>query len=74
MADQYSLEISRELAKDVILRVGYIGTKGNALFQTVDGNPVVQGRTNRTDPAFLYNPPGTTLTNQPKRVDLTRGR
>lgn len=42
-------------------------------FQTVDGNPVVQGRTNRTDSAFLYNPAGTTLTNQPRRVDLTRG-
>lgn len=72
-ADQYSLEVSRELSKDVILRVGYVGTKGNGLFQTVDGNPVVQERTNRTDPAFLYNPPGTTLTNQPRRVDLTRG-
>ena len=64
-ADQFSLEVSRELSKDIVLRVGYIGTKGNGLFQTVDGNPVVQGRTNRTDPAFLYNPPGTTLTNQP---------
>ncbi len=72
-ADQFSLEISRELSKDVVLRVGYVGTKGNGLFQTVDGNPVVQGRTNRTDPAFLYNPAGTTLTNQPRRVDLTRG-
>ncbi|HMY75960.1 MAG TPA: hypothetical protein PLQ88_29335, partial [Blastocatellia bacterium] len=72
-ADQFSLEVSRELSKDVVLRVGYIATKGNGLFQTVDGNPVVQGRTNRTDPAFLYNPAGTTLTNQPRRVDLTRG-
>jgi hypothetical protein len=72
-ADQFSLEISRELSKDVILRVGYVGTKGNGLFQTVDGNPVVRERTNRNDPAFLYNPPGTTLTNQPRRVDLTRG-
>ena len=72
-ADQFSLEVSRELSKDIVLRVGYIGTKGNGLFQTVDGNPVVQGRTNRTDPAYLYNPPGTTLTNQPLRVDPTRG-
>ena len=72
-ADQFSLEVSRELSKDVVLRVGYVGTKGNGLFQTVDGNPVVRERTNRTDPAFLYNPTGTTLTNQPRRVDLTRG-
>ncbi len=72
-ADQFSLEISRELSKDVVLRVGYVGTKGNGLFQTVDGNPVVRERTNRNDAAFLYNPTGTTLTNQPRRVDLTRG-
>jgi hypothetical protein len=72
-ADQFSLEISRELSKDWVMRVGYVGTKGNGLFQTVDGNPVVPERTNRTDPAFLYNPPGTPLTNQPRRVDLTRG-
>jgi hypothetical protein len=72
-ADQFSFEISRELSKDVVMRVGYVGTKGNALFQTVDGNPVVKERTNRNDPAFLYNPAGTTLTNQPRRVDLTRG-
>ncbi len=72
-ADQFSLEVSRELSKDVVLRVGYVGTKGNGLFQTVDGNPVVKERTNRNDPAFLYNPTGTTLTNQPRRVDLTRG-
>lgn len=71
-ADQYSLEISRELTKDLILKVGYVGTKGNGLFQTVDGNPVVAGRTSRTDPAFLYNPTATLL-NQPRRVDLSRG-
>ncbi len=71
--DQFSLEVSRELSKDVVMRVGWVGTKGNGLFQTVDGNPVVKERTSRTDPAFLYNPAGTTLTNQPRRVDLTRG-
>ncbi|MBS1808922.1 MAG: TonB-dependent receptor [Acidobacteria bacterium] len=72
-ADQFSMEVSRELSKDVVMRVGWVGTKGNGLFQTVDGNPVVRERTSRTDPAFLYNPAGTTLTNQPRRVDLTRG-
>ncbi len=71
-ADQFSFEMSRELSLDWVLRVGYIGTKGNGLFQTVDGNPVVPERTNRTDPAFLYSPTAT-LRNLPRRVDLTRG-
>jgi hypothetical protein len=72
-ADQFSFGVSRELSTNWVASIGWIATKGNGLFQTVDGNPVVQGRTNRTDPAFLYNPTGTTLTNQPRRVDLTRG-
>ncbi len=73
-ADQYSLEIQRELAKDWVMRVGYIATKGTGLFQTVDGNPVIPTRTNRTslDPNFVYSPaPG--FVNVPRRVDLTRG-
>jgi Carboxypeptidase regulatory-like domain len=71
-ADQFSLEISRELSKDVVLRVGYIGTKGNALFQSVDGNPVVPGRTSNSDPNFLFSPTPT-LSNLPVRVDNSRG-
>ena len=38
-ADQFSLEIQRELARDLVFRVGYVGTKGTSLFQTIDGNP-----------------------------------
>jgi hypothetical protein len=37
--DQFSLEVQRELSRDIVLRVGYVGTKGTGLFQTVDGNP-----------------------------------
>src|SRR5437867_3948291 len=37
-ADQFSLEIQRELARDLVFRVGYVGTKGTSLFQTIDGN------------------------------------
>jgi hypothetical protein len=55
-ADQYSLEISRELSKNLVMRVGYVGTKGNALFQTVDGNPIVPTRTSRTQPATRVDP------------------
>ncbi|HYE16551.1 MAG TPA: carboxypeptidase regulatory-like domain-containing protein [Pyrinomonadaceae bacterium] len=36
---QFSLEAQREMTRDVVLRVGYVGTKGTALFQTLDGNP-----------------------------------
>jgi hypothetical protein len=37
--DSFSLEVQRELTNNVVMRVGYVATKGNALFQTVDGNP-----------------------------------
>jgi carboxypeptidase family protein len=37
--DSYSLELQREVSKDLIMRVGYVGSKGTGLFETVDGNP-----------------------------------
>lgn len=49
-ADQYSLEISREMSRDVVFRVGYVATKGTALFQTIDGNPRLPFSTTRLDP------------------------
>jgi hypothetical protein len=39
IAEQFALEIQRELPKSTVLRIGYVGTKGTALFQTLDGNP-----------------------------------
>ncbi len=42
--DSYSLEVQRELSRDLVMRVGYVATKGNALFQTVDGNPINPNR------------------------------
>ncbi|HEV2705946.1 MAG TPA: carboxypeptidase regulatory-like domain-containing protein [Pyrinomonadaceae bacterium] len=39
--DSYSLEIQRELTRDVVLRVGYVGTKGTGLFESIDANPVL---------------------------------
>ena len=65
-ADQYSLEIQRELAKDWVMRVGYVGTKGTALFQTVDGNPRLP-----TTAAFDSTKPLGSPAN-PNRVDPTR--
>ncbi len=38
-ADQISLELQRELSKDLVVKVGYIRTRGTGLLQTVDGNP-----------------------------------
>jgi hypothetical protein len=35
----FSLEAQREFGPNVVFRLGYIGSKGSALFQTLDGNP-----------------------------------
>src|SRR5688572_10159879 len=37
--DQFSLEAQRELTRDIVLKVGYVGTKGRDLFASRDGNP-----------------------------------
>ena len=39
IADQFSLEIQRELDQNTVFRVGYVSTKGTGLFRTLDGNP-----------------------------------
>ena len=59
MADQFSLEVQRQLRANLALRVGYVGTFGKDLFQTLDGNPRLP---------FCGSP----CTNGP-RVDTTRG-
>ena len=58
-ADQYSLELQRELTGNMVMRIGYVGTQGRGLYQTVDGNPRLP---------FCGNP----CTTGP-RVDPTRG-
>jgi Carboxypeptidase regulatory-like domain/TonB-dependent Receptor Plug Domain len=50
IADQFSMEIQRELTSNLVLRVGYVGTKGAGLFQTLDGNPRLPFSTQRVDP------------------------
>src|SRR5688500_20305803 len=37
--DQLSIEIQRELTKDLVTRIVYIRTRGTGLLQNVDGNP-----------------------------------
>jgi hypothetical protein len=44
--DSVSLEVQREFTRDLVLRVGYVGTKGTSLFESVDANPAVIGCTN----------------------------
>jgi hypothetical protein len=41
LADQFSFEVQRQLTENLVARVGYIGTRGHDLFQTLDGNPTV---------------------------------
>jgi len=58
--DQFSFEAQRELSSDLVMKIGYIRTRGTGLFQTIDGNP-------RT-----ICPTGT-ATNPCPRVDPSRG-
>ena len=51
-ADQFSLEFQRELTSDIVWRLGYVGTRGNDLFQTLDGNPRQPYSTVRVDPTL----------------------
>ena len=43
--DSVSLEVQREFTRDLVLRVGYVGTKGTGLFESVDANPAIIGCT-----------------------------
>ena len=46
-ADQYSVQIQRELPSSWAVTVGYVGTKGTALLQSIDGNPTQPGAPGR---------------------------
>lgn len=49
-ADQYSLQVQRALSNNFVINIGYVGTKGTALFQTIDGNPRLPNSTLRVIP------------------------
>jgi Carboxypeptidase regulatory-like domain/TonB dependent receptor len=53
-AEQFSLQFQREVAANWALTIGWIGTKGTGLFQSVDGNPTLPANNNngtlRIDP------------------------
>ena len=54
-ADQFSLDVQRQIGQNLAVRIGYVGTFGNDLFQTIDGNPRPEfcgtSCTTRLDPA-----------------------
>lgn len=41
--DSLSFEVQREFTRDLVMRVGYVGTKGTGLFESVDANPTIVG-------------------------------
>lgn len=43
--DSVSFEMQREFSSNVVVRVGYVGTKGTGLFESVDANPARIGCT-----------------------------
>jgi hypothetical protein len=52
LAEQFSVNVQRELKGGIAVTAGWIATKGTALFQSLDGNPTVPGTvgTTRVDP------------------------
>lgn len=54
LAEQFSFQIQRELARNWALTAGYVGTKGTALFMSLDGNPTVAG--NNANGTIRVNP------------------
>jgi hypothetical protein len=63
----FSFEMQRELGTNVVFRLGYVGSKGSALFQTLDGNP---RRLNTLAPA-ICNPTFTGANADSCRVNPT---
>ncbi|MCA1631079.1 MAG: carboxypeptidase regulatory-like domain-containing protein [Acidobacteria bacterium] len=43
--DSFSLEMQREFGRNVVMRLGYVGTRGTGLFESVDANPTIIGCT-----------------------------
>ena len=71
--DQFSFEMQRELTRDLVMRLGYVGTRGRDLFQTVDGNPRVATNNvfiSTAAPGSANNPCRVTVVDQ---TNCTRG-
>ncbi len=66
--DQMSFEVQRELTNDMVLRVGYVGTRGRDLFQTIDGNP-----RQPTNNIFIGDPRFTQIASAARTAALAPG-
>lgn len=69
IAEQFSFELQRQFRENNVFRLGYVGTKGTALFQTIDGNP----RTQCSPIPITRSATGTYAVSGCPRVDPTRG-
>lgn len=69
IAEQFALELQRELGANTVAKIGWVGTKGTALFQTVDGNP----RTRCSPIPVHRDSKGNLVIDGCPRVDPTRG-
>jgi hypothetical protein len=54
--DSFSFELQREFTRDLVMRVGYVGTKGTGLFESVDANPALPGCVNPNPALCRANP------------------
>lgn len=68
-AEQFSLEVERQIKSNNLIKVGYVGTKGTGLFQTLDGNP----RTLCSPVPISVDATGKVTVLGCPRVDPTRG-
>ncbi|MCM3903104.1 MAG: TonB-dependent receptor [Pyrinomonadaceae bacterium] len=66
----FSFEGQREFGTDVVFRLGYVGSKGSALFQTLDGNPRRLGTLapNTCTPTFTGTNPDSCRVNRTAAV------
>ncbi|MBZ5522865.1 MAG: TonB-dependent receptor [Acidobacteriia bacterium] len=56
---QYNLDVQRELARDVALEVGYLGSQSRKLTTLIDSNPFDQSTVNTPNPHRILNELGT---------------
>jgi hypothetical protein len=61
--DSFSFEMQREFTRDLVLRVGYVGSKGAGLFESIDANPVVfrNVAANAANPVVRQDPTRATV-------------
>ncbi len=79
LTHQWSLNVERQLGRDYVLTVGYLGVRGMHLTRTRDINfypeVAVQGSYADGTPVTFYRHPGTILSpNTPLRLDPNFGR